>query len=96
MERMDSLSEIVNLLNRGGLIALLVMIIATGIKALWVPGFAYREKKAERDQAVATLEKFIDIHEAQTRALEAQAARLVALEAAVERLSERLERRSRA
>lgn len=64
--------ELAKSVNQAGLVGLLAAIIVTGIKAMWVPGFAYREKKAERDEAVAALDRFVGIHEDQTRVIEDQ------------------------
>ncbi len=95
--------EIAKAANQIGLVGLLAAIIVTGIKAMWVPGFAYREKKAERDEAVAALDRFVGIHEAQTRAMEElrrvgseQHEEITALKDCIDRLTERMERRGRA
>lgn len=56
--------------QQGLLFAVLAAIIVTGLRKVWVPGFAYDEKKTERDQATAALDRFVGIHEDQARLME--------------------------
>lgn len=87
-------------IEQAPLVGVMAAIIFSGIKAYWVPGFAYREKTAERDRALATLDRFVGIHEAQTRAMEdikremaEQKVVNTELCKEIERLTDRLERR---
>lgn len=62
--------DIVKAARENGAYGLLVAIIITGVIPLWVPIFAYKQMKAERDEAVMTLARFVKIHEELSRVVE--------------------------
>lgn len=82
--------------SQGPLFAVLIAIIVLGVRAVWVPGFAYKQMKDERDQATATLDKFVGVHETQTDAIERNTKTLEDVCRRLEKIEEAQQRRGRA
>lgn len=72
--------------SQGLLFAVLVAIIVTGIRATWVPGFAWQQMKMERDEAIKTLDQFVDVHEGQARLMQEHAEQMKRVVMILERI----------
>ena len=44
------ITALYELINKGGVVALLLIIVVAGIKRYWVPGWLYRQILKERDE----------------------------------------------